>query len=209
MFSAVMRNGKACELECLLTAEEQLARQRIDFLNLLVGHRVAAARRAVAMHHQFGAGIALRTVIGVRKAGVEGEIVIGGRIHLSRRDGVEALGRLPVAFLLLRTEIARPAADRIGLQQRVFAVAILFPDLHLRFFLEDAGQDRRILLHVLVGDFGERLFRQRRLRAAGRRNVVGIAAGKRNRRGNCRGRQQGAYEASSQNAVLPEGADPH
>ena len=176
------------QLERLLPAEERLARQRIDFLNLLVGHRVAAARRAIAVHHQFRAGVTPGAIIGVRETGIEGEIIIGSRIHLSRRDRIEALGRLAVAFLLLRTEIARPAADRVGLQQRVFAVASLFPDLHFRFFLKDAGEDRRFLVHILGGDVGEHLFRQRRLGAA-TGHVAQIAAGERDRGGHGRRRQ--------------------
>ena len=45
-------------LEGALPAEEGLARERIDLADLLVGHRVAAARRAIAMHHQLRAGAA-------------------------------------------------------------------------------------------------------------------------------------------------------
>src|ERR1700675_1478167 len=131
------------------------------------------------MHHQLGAGVVPGAVIGVWKAGIEGEVVIGGRIHLPWRDGVEALGCLAVALLFLRAEIARPAADRIGLQQREFAAAGLFPDLHLRLFLKDTGEDRRILVHLLRLDIGERLLGNWGLRAAGRGYAVGVAAGKR------------------------------
>src|SRR5574340_92832 len=103
------------------------------------------------MHHQLGAGIAPRTVIGVRIAGVEGEVIVGFRVHLPGRDGVEALGRLAITLALLRAEIARPAADRIGLEERELAVAVLLPDLHFGFFLEDTDKDWRFLVHVLLG----------------------------------------------------------
>ena len=196
---------KGRELKVLLPAEERLARQRIDFLDLFVSHGVAAARRAVAMHHQLGARAVPGAVKGVRIAGVEGEVVIGIRIHLPGRDRIEALGRLAVAFLHLGPEIARPAADRIGLQQREFAVAVLLPDLHLRFFLEDADQDRRILVHVLRIKFGERLLGKRGQGAAGRGDAVGVAARKRNRRGNSRRREQGAYKGSIQTRYSPKG----
>ena len=49
-------------LEGALAAEERLAAERVDFRDLLVGHRVAAARRAVAVHHQVRAGAAVRAV---------------------------------------------------------------------------------------------------------------------------------------------------
>src|SRR5262245_31092503 len=106
---------KGLELERLLPAEKRLPRERVYFLNLLVGHCVAAARGAVAMHHQIGAGVAPGAIIGIRKTGVEREIIIGIRIHLPGRDGVEALGRLPVAYLLLWTEIAGPFDDRMSI----------------------------------------------------------------------------------------------
>ena len=175
---------KGLQLERILAAEKRLARQGIDFLDLLVGHGVTAARRTIAMDHQFGAGVAPGAVIAVGKSGVESEVVIGGRVHLAGRDRIEALRRLAVAFALLGAEIARPAADRIGLEQRVLAVAVLFPNLHFRFFLEDAGEDRRVLVHVLGRDFGKCLFGERRLGAPVGRDVAGIAAGKRHGAGN-------------------------
>ena len=68
MFIAVMRNGKACTWNARWPPKDDLARERVDFLDLLVGHRVAAARRAGAMHHQIRAGAPKRAVEGVRKA---------------------------------------------------------------------------------------------------------------------------------------------
>ena len=59
------------QLERARAAEEGFAPQRIEFRNLLVGHGVAAARRAVAMHHQLRAGVAERLVVGVGIAGIE------------------------------------------------------------------------------------------------------------------------------------------
>ncbi len=115
-------------LEGFLAAEERSAAEREDFGNLLVAHRVAAARRAIAMHHQMRAGAVMRTVERVRIAHVERQIVLRIRVHLAGGDIVETFRRLAVAFLDLRAEIAGPFADRIGLQQRELAVAILLPD---------------------------------------------------------------------------------
>ena len=36
------------------------------------------------MHHQLRAGVAHCTVIGIRETGIEREIIIGVRVHLSR-----------------------------------------------------------------------------------------------------------------------------
>src|SRR5262249_19202306 len=128
----------------------------------------------------------------VRIAGVEGEIVIRIRIHLAGADIVEALGRLTIAFSHLRAEIARPAADRIGLQDRELALAILFPDFELGFFLEDADEDRRVLVHLLLLQRGHHPLGERGLRAATRRDAVSVATRERNRSGDGRRRKQRA-----------------
>jgi hypothetical protein len=78
--------------------------------------------------HQKAAVAVIGAVVGVREAGIDGEIIIGIRIHQAGRDRVEALGRLTVAFIDLRAEIAGPAADRVDLEQLETAAAILLPD---------------------------------------------------------------------------------
>ena len=177
------------ELERLLSAEEGLAAERIDFRDLLVGHRVAAARGAVAMHHQLRAGVAERRVIGVGIAGVEGEIVGRRRIHQAGRDRVETFRRLTVAFPDLGSEVAGPAADRVSFQERKLAGAVLLPDLEFGFLLEQADQDRRLQIHVLVDHRLDQLRRDRLvgLGVGGERDFIGVAAGqKRTRGGKCR-----------------------
>ncbi len=138
------------ELESALAAGEGLASDGIDLGDRLVGHGEAAARRAGAVHHQRRAGAAVGAVIGVRIAGVEGEVIGRVRVHLRRGDRVEALRRLPVAFLRLGPELARPAADRIGLEERELAVRAALPDLHLRFLLVGADDDRVVPRHPLL-----------------------------------------------------------
>ena len=137
------------ELERFLAAEEGFAAERIDLRDLFVGHRVAAARRAVAMDHQLRAGMAERAVIGVRIAGIEREIIGRLRVHLRWRDRIETFRGLAVAFANLRSEIAGPAANRVGLQQCEAAGTVLLPDLELGFLLEQPDQDRRLQIHVL------------------------------------------------------------
>src|SRR5215831_9450462 len=53
------------QLERLLAAEECFAGERIDFRDLLVGHGVAAGRRAAAVDHQERAGAAVRPIVRV------------------------------------------------------------------------------------------------------------------------------------------------
>ena len=120
------------DLESWLTAEERLARQRIDFADLLVGHGVTAARGAIAVNHQEPAVAVIGAVIGVREAGIDREIIVGVRIHQAGRDRIEALGSLAVALSDLGAEIAGPAADRVDLEQLETPAGILLPDFELR-----------------------------------------------------------------------------
>ena len=140
---------KRLDLERFLTAAERVAREGVDLLDLLVGHRIAARRRTGAMHHQIGAGPAVHAVIGVRKADIERQMIARLRVHLRRADVVEALRRLAVAFGELRPELARPFADVVAGRQRVASVALLLPDFQNALFLEDAQHDRRAHRHVL------------------------------------------------------------
>ena len=114
------------------------------------------------MHHQLRAGVPHRLVIGVGIAGIEGKIIKRLRIHLRRRNGIKTFRGLAVALADLGPKVSRPAADRIGLQQRETAGAILLPDLEFGFLLEQPDQDRRIQVHVL-GDHVRKQFRRHRL----------------------------------------------
>ena len=127
-----MRNGIGLDLELALAALEGVAGEREQLAGRLVGHRIAARRRAGAVDHEVGAGAAEGPVIGVGVADVEGEVVARLRVHLRRGDDVEALRRLAVAFHLLRPEPSRPLADLVGLEERILPVAPLLPDLELR-----------------------------------------------------------------------------
>ena len=144
-------------LERSLSAEERFPPERVDFRHLRVAHRIAARRRAVAVDHEEGAAAAMRAVKGVGETEIEREIITRIGIHLAGSDRVEALRRLTVALLDLGAKVARPAADRIGLEQREAAGVVLLPDFQLGFFLEDADQDRRLDRHVLAGDQRPRL----------------------------------------------------
>src|SRR5262249_49559100 len=113
--------------------------------------------------------------------------------HQAGRDRVEAFRRLPIALLDLRPELARPAADRIGLEQLELAVAIFLPDLELRLLLVEPHQNGRLLAHVLLLDLGDHLrgeWLQRAQAPAGR--VVGIATRKQKGGRNRGGSQQRA-----------------
>ena len=148
------------------------------------------------MDHQEAAGAPVGAVVGVRKAGVDGEVVAGVRIHQAGGDGVEALRRLPVALLDLRAEFAGPAADREGLEQCEVAVAVFLPDLKFRFFLEDPHQDGGFLGHILLLDVGEHSIGDRlHVATVESWRAISIATGKRNGRRNRCGRQERAHKS--------------
>src|SRR5215831_16457886 len=63
------------QLERLLAAEECFAGERVDFRDLLVGHGVAAGRRAAAVDHQERAAAAVRAIVCIREARIDREIL--------------------------------------------------------------------------------------------------------------------------------------
>ena len=103
------------------------------------------------MHHELRAGVSQRLVVGIGIAGVKREVIGGLRVHLRRRNGIEAFRGLTVAFADLGSEIARPAANGIGFQQREPARAVLLPNLELGLLFEQPDQHRRLQIHVLLG----------------------------------------------------------
>ncbi len=137
------------------------------------------------MNHQIGAGAAVGAVEGVGIADVDREIIMGVRIELRRRDRIEAFRRLAVALLDFRPELARPAADRIGREQRQASAVVLLPDFELGFLLEQADQDRGFLGHVLALELDNHRGRQWLERLGGKGgkvNAVGLAAGQHRRK---------------------------
>ena len=167
------------------------------------------------MDHQERAAIAVCLVVSVGEADVDGEIIVGIGIHQAGRDRVEAFRRLAIAFGFLRSEFARPATDRIHLEQLILAGGVLFPDFEFQFLLEDANEDRRILRHILLLQQRQHLRRQF-LHRPGRQLIafLAVAAGKRQRRRaeqrGCRKQTQahGARRQRAGNAGADQGKVP-
>ncbi len=134
-----------------------------------------------------GAVAAVGGVKGIGKAHVDGQIVVGVRVHQLWRDGIETFGGLIVALVPLRPELARPAADRVELEKLETAGGGLLPDFELRFLLEDADQNRRKLWHLFLRQqrqqrgrqFARRFLRQRRRCFLGYGSTLGKAADRR------------------------------
>ncbi len=158
------------------------------------------------MHHQLRAGAPQRLVECVGIAGVERKVIRRLRVHLPRRDRIETLRRLAVAFANLGSEVARPAADRIGLQQREAAGAILLPDLEFGFLLEQADQHRRLQVHVFFRHIGDE-FRRHRLVGLGvirQRNFVAVAASQQHT-----GHQRGGCDERANERAICQCKAPH
>ena len=156
------------------------------------------------MDHEKAAVAAVRLVESVRKAGVDRKIVARIRIHQLGCDRIEALRRLAVALALFRPDIARPAADRIGLEELEAAGVVLLPDLEFGLFLENPHEDRREFRHLLLldqrrADRGRQLLRRlgRQWRGKiGRRGGSGRLAKALDRR-QCRGKSRRQHRARS------------
>ena len=147
-FSAGHAERIGLHLDLALAASEGVAHNGVNLADLRVGHREAAGRRADAMHHDGAALVSQCAVIGVGIADVECEVIGGVRLHLRGRDRIEALRHLTIALVRLGAELAGPAADRIGLQQRVAAIGLHLPDFELRLLFVGANEDGRALRRV-------------------------------------------------------------
>ena len=95
------------------------------------------------MHHQHAAAVAVGAVVGVGVAEVEGEVVLAVGVQRFAPDGVEAFGRLFVAFAGFRAEFAGVDADGVVEEEGVFATVFLQPDFEHFFFFEDADEGGR------------------------------------------------------------------
>src|SRR5262245_6002478 len=130
-----------------------LERRRHHAPNLIdsgIGDGKTADRGATAMHHDERAGAPMRLIEGVGEAKTERAVHPAVRIELFGVNGIEALGRLPVAFAEFRAEPPGPNADGIGRETLETAV-LLNPKLELGFELEDADIDRRAAFDAVGG----------------------------------------------------------
>src|SRR5262245_57465101 len=115
-----------------------------------IGDRKTADRSAAAMHHDERAGAPVRLIEDVGEAKTERAVHPAVRIELLGVNGIEALGRLAVAFAEFRAEPPGPNADGIGRETLETAV-LLDPKLELGFELEDADIDRHAAFDAVGG----------------------------------------------------------
>src|SRR5262249_30774532 len=100
---------------------------------------------------------------------------------------IEPLWSLTVALIQLRPKIARPPADRKGLEELEMSAAVLLPDFEFRLFLENAHKDRRMFWHLLLSQQREQ--RGRQLLCCLGRQRIAVSAKARDRR-RCRGKSR-------------------
>ena len=138
------------ELHTFLPRIEGFTHDCINLFDLSIGHRKAPARRTGAMHHNVTTRTAHRTFHRIGVADIEGEPIGRIRVQLACCDAVKAFRHLPVTFLALWAQLARPATDRIGFQQDIIALAIALPDLNFRFLFIGPDEDRRAPIGVFL-----------------------------------------------------------
>ena len=132
--------GEGVHAHVGLAALERRADEGVDFFDLPVAHGIAADGDAFAVYHQHAAAVAVRAIVGVGVAEVEGEVVLAVGVHRFAADSVEAFGRLFVAFAGFRAEFAGVDADGVVKEKGVFAAVFLQPDFEHFFFFEDADE---------------------------------------------------------------------
>ena len=153
--------GEGLQLHCLLAALEGVARKTVDFKNLRIRHRITAGGGAGTVDHQIGAVAAIGGIIAVRKAGIDGEVILRVRIEMRRRQVIKTFRRLPVTLFHLGAELSGPGAYLVFGDFVEAVVALGLPDFQRAFFLEDADHDRRGAIHALFVDLGQDGRRQR------------------------------------------------
>src|SRR5215471_6358803 len=129
--------GEDLHLNAILTVTERLIHKLVDLLHDRIGHGKAADGRAAAVQEDIGTCTSHRTVESIGKADVDGKGVAPASPQLFPGEGVKALGRLPVALVLLGSQFPRPEADREG-GKELEAIVLAHPELELGLPFEDA-----------------------------------------------------------------------
>jgi hypothetical protein len=128
-------------LDAILAVKKRLLGQCVDLVHDGIGHGEAADLRAATVEENVGTRAAERAVECVGKTDVYGPGVAATDPQLRSIEGVKALGRLAVAFVLLGTQSSGPVADRVG-GEELEAIISAHPELKLRLPFEDPHHDR-------------------------------------------------------------------
>src|SRR5262245_5293401 len=142
--------GEDMHGEADLASFERRRHHAPDLIHGGIGDRKTADRGTAAMHHDERAGAPMRLIEDVGEAKTERAVHPAVRIELLGVNGIEALGRLAVAFAELRPEPTGPNTDGIG-REALETVALLNPKLEFGFELEDADIDRRAAFDAVGG----------------------------------------------------------
>lgn len=114
--------GKDMHTEKALPLSERAVCQSVDLFDAGIGHGIAAAGYAFAMHQEAATCFTVIAVIGIGKSQIEGKMKAAGGIHLTWPDEVKTFRR---AAIPLPVFIAQPfgtvSAYRIAFEQLVAA----------------------------------------------------------------------------------------
>ena len=83
--------GKNVDPEKGLPIAQRSVHQDVDLFNGAVGHGKTTDGDAAAVDHQSTPTAAVKTIIGIGIAEIEGKVVVAVRIHLTRADKIESL----------------------------------------------------------------------------------------------------------------------
>src|SRR5258705_5723324 len=108
------------------------------------------------MHHKKTTGSPKRSIKGIGKTDIKGDIFTRQWVHLLWCNVIKSFRRLEIPLDNLWAKFSRKFADRIGFEQGKLAGPILLPDLQRAFLLIDADENRRRAVHVEAFDVTER-----------------------------------------------------
>ena len=131
-----------------LAVSERRIRQRVNFLDVTVGHRVAPYGDAIPVHHQGASSAAVCAIVGVRISQVEREMELAGWIQLRRPDRIKPFRTLSIPFAKLRPKISGESANWIRSKKQI-STAIVYPEFEFSLCFENADVDWRSELELL------------------------------------------------------------
>jgi len=155
--------------EGALAAAKRILGEGEDLANLPICHGKTTGRNTISVNHNGAACSLMGTVVSVRIADVEGEVVAAVRIKLSSSNAIEPFRRLKVTARELGSEIAAEGADAIGAKE-LKAGSLLDENLKRSGVLEDPNEDRGSWFYPLLSQ------RAVKFRANGRHGRLGGGA---------------------------------
>lgn len=134
---------KWMNMEIKMEEIEGVEKEGINIGEMLVSNRIEKRRRKWKMKNKMMESEKVGEVIGIGKEDVEGEIIVGMRVNMRGKKGVEKLRRMKIEIDIFRKEIEGKFEDLVGWDMVVFEVIIMIKELKKELLIEDKKKNRR------------------------------------------------------------------